>query len=71
MQDHIGSLNWGYRVSLREKNVTYINALGSFVDAHTIKTVDKRGREVCQIHFMLLAEVFIFVSLKIVRRYSW
>lgn len=45
VQDHIGSLNWGYRVSLREKGVNYLNAYGSFVDAHTIKTVDKRGRE--------------------------
>jgi thioredoxin reductase (NADPH) len=45
-QDHIGSLNWGYRVALREKNVTYINAYGTFIDAHTIKTVDKKNREV-------------------------
>jgi hypothetical protein len=47
-QDHIGSLNWGYRVALREKNVTYINAYGTFIDAHTIKTVDKKNREVQQ-----------------------
>ena len=37
VQDHIGSLNWGYRVQLRDKNVKYINAFGEFVDPHTIK----------------------------------
>ena len=37
VQSHIGSLNWGYRVALRDKNVKYINAMGTFVDSHTIK----------------------------------
>jgi pyruvate/2-oxoglutarate dehydrogenase complex dihydrolipoamide dehydrogenase (E3) component len=32
VQDHIGSLNWGYKVA-------------KFVDAHTIETEDKRGRK--------------------------
>lgn len=36
IQDHIGSLNFGYRNTLRDNNVTYMNAYGSFVDAHTI-----------------------------------
>ena len=36
VQDHIGSLNWGYRVQLRDMNVTYVNSLGKFVDDHTI-----------------------------------
>lgn len=45
MQDHIKSLNWGYRVALRDKGATYINAYASLVDAHTIKTVNKRGVE--------------------------
>eukprot|EP00049_Salpingoeca_infusionum_P011480 m.199419 g.199419 ORF g.199419 m.199419 type:complete len:520 (+) comp14943_c0_seq1:358-1917(+) len=45
VQNHIGSLNWGYRVALRDKNVKYLNAYGTFVDAHTIKTVNKRGKE--------------------------
>lgn len=38
-------MNWGYRVALRDKNVAYINAYGTFVDAHTLKTVNKRGKE--------------------------
>lgn len=37
MQDHIGSLNWGYRVQLREKSVTYLNSRGSFIDSHSIR----------------------------------
>ena len=37
IQAHIGSLNWGYRVALRDKNVKYINALATLEDAHTIK----------------------------------
>uniref|UniRef100_D3Z0H7 Thioredoxin reductase 3 n=1 Tax=Mus musculus TaxID=10090 RepID=D3Z0H7_MOUSE len=37
IQSHIGSLNWGYRVTLREKGVTYVNSFGEFVDLHKIK----------------------------------
>jgi len=43
VQNHIRSLNFKYRVDLREKEVTYLNLLGSFLDAHTIETVDKKG----------------------------
>ncbi|KAF0288256.1 Thioredoxin reductase 1, cytoplasmic [Amphibalanus amphitrite] len=45
IQRHISSLNWGYRVQLRERHVTYMNAYAEFVDAHTLRTVDKKGRE--------------------------
>jgi thioredoxin reductase (NADPH) len=44
VQDHISSLNFGYRVALREKGVDYKNALGSFVDAHTLACTDKKGK---------------------------
>uniref|UniRef100_A0A8C3W4Z3 Thioredoxin reductase 3 n=1 Tax=Catagonus wagneri TaxID=51154 RepID=A0A8C3W4Z3_9CETA len=37
IQNHIGSLNWGYRLSLREKTVAYINSYGEFVEHHKIK----------------------------------
>ena len=37
IQDYIASLNWGYRVSLREKNVKYLNAYGEFVGPHKLK----------------------------------
>lgn len=45
IQNHIGSLNWGYRVALRDKNVKYSNAHGEFVDPHTVKCVNRRGKE--------------------------
>ena len=37
IQNHIKSQNWGIRVDLREKNVTYYNERASFVDSHTLK----------------------------------
>ncbi|CAG0886112.1 unnamed protein product [Cyprideis torosa] len=37
VQNHIASLNWGYRVALREKKVQYINAHGTLIDANTVK----------------------------------
>eukprot|EP00584_Thalassiosira_punctigera_P002476 CAMPEP_0172539508 /NCGR_PEP_ID=MMETSP1067-20121228/10703_1 /TAXON_ID=265564 ORGANISM="Thalassiosira punctigera, Strain Tpunct2005C2" /NCGR_SAMPLE_ID=MMETSP1067 /ASSEMBLY_ACC=CAM_ASM_000444 /LENGTH=638 /DNA_ID=CAMNT_0013325207 /DNA_START=198 /DNA_END=2114 /DNA_ORIENTATION=- len=45
VQNHIRGLNFKYRVDLRENEVTYLNQLGSFVDAHTIETVDKKGKK--------------------------
>lgn len=36
-KDYIGSLNWGYRVQLRDKKVDYHNAYAEFVDEHTVK----------------------------------
>uniref|UniRef100_A0A8C1BKJ7 thioredoxin-disulfide reductase (NADPH) n=1 Tax=Cyprinus carpio carpio TaxID=630221 RepID=A0A8C1BKJ7_CYPCA len=41
VNNYIGSLNWGYRVSLRDKNVNYVNAYAEFVEPHKIK----RGKE--------------------------
>ncbi|XP_003377568.1 thioredoxin reductase 1, cytoplasmic [Trichinella spiralis] len=46
VQKHIRSLNWGYRVQMNQNSVTYLNAYGSFVDANTIKAVDKANKEV-------------------------
>ena len=37
LQDHIGSLNWSYRVQLRDKKVDYKNAYAEFVDNHKVK----------------------------------
>ena len=37
IQNHIGSLNFNYRVQLRDKKVDYLNAYGQFVNKHTIK----------------------------------
>lgn len=45
IQDYIRSLNFGYKLSLRDAKVTYHNRLATFVDAHTIKCADKKGGE--------------------------
>ena len=39
IQNHIGSLNWNYKVQLRDKNVEYINAYGEFIDAHKLLVI--------------------------------
>jgi len=44
VQNYIRGLNFKYRVALREKEVTYLNKLAKFKDAHTIETTDKKGR---------------------------
>jgi thioredoxin reductase (NADPH) len=44
VQQHIKGLNWGYKQDLKSNKVTYINALGSFVDAHTIQATFKDGK---------------------------
>ncbi|ESO85238.1 hypothetical protein LOTGIDRAFT_235910 [Lottia gigantea] len=44
IQDHIGSLNWGYRVQLREKSVNYINGYGEFIEPHTLKVTKKNNK---------------------------
>ena len=44
VQDHIGSTNFGYRVQLREKTVTYMNARGKFIGPHEVECTKKNGR---------------------------
>lgn len=57
IQNYIGSLNWGYKVSLRENAVTYENAKGEFVGPHKIKTTNKKGKEAFH-----TAETFILAT---------
>ncbi|XP_071110707.1 thioredoxin reductase 2, mitochondrial-like isoform X1 [Haliotis cracherodii] len=45
VQGYVKSLNWGHRVQLQDKNVTYINAYGTLLDKHTIQAVDAKGKE--------------------------
>ncbi|XP_036101312.1 thioredoxin reductase 3 isoform X2 [Molossus molossus] len=47
IQNHIGSLNWSYRLSLREKTVAYVNSYGEFVKHHKIKATNGKGQETC------------------------
>ncbi|CAI5448836.1 unnamed protein product [Caenorhabditis angaria] len=44
VQDHISSLNWGYRVQLREKTVTYINSYGEFTGPFEISATNKKKK---------------------------
>ena len=39
VNNYIGSLNWGYRVALRDKNVNYVNAYAEFIEPHKIKVI--------------------------------
>uniref|UniRef100_A0A8C5P332 Thioredoxin reductase 3 n=1 Tax=Jaculus jaculus TaxID=51337 RepID=A0A8C5P332_JACJA len=45
IQNHIASLNWGYRLTMREKGVAYVNSYGEFVEHHKIKATNKKGQE--------------------------
>lgn len=45
IQNHIGSLNWSYGMSLREKAVAYVNSYGEFVEHHKIKATNRKGQE--------------------------
>ncbi|XP_066594519.1 thioredoxin reductase 2, mitochondrial isoform X2 [Prorops nasuta] len=44
VQNHVKSVNWVTRVELRNK-IDYINALGYFMDAHTVCGIMKNGEE--------------------------
>jgi len=44
VQNHIRTLNWGYKTQLRAKKVTYFNRLGSFISNKEIKTEDQSGK---------------------------
>mmetsp|Transcript_53915 Transcript_53915/g.60242 ORF Transcript_53915/g.60242 Transcript_53915/m.60242 type:complete len:629 (+) Transcript_53915:151-2037(+) len=43
IHNYIRSLNFKYRVRLREKSVQYLNKLAAFKDVHTVELVDKKG----------------------------
>ena len=44
VQAHIRSLNFGYRVALRDGRVSYLNQHCRFLDSHTLEVVDKEGK---------------------------
>jgi thioredoxin reductase (NADPH) len=45
VNDHVRSLNFGYRVQLREKGITYKNALGKITGPHTVELTTKKGKK--------------------------
>lgn len=51
---YIKSLNWGHRIQLKEKNVDYYNAIGTFINQHTIIAVgDKIKKELTAQNFVI------------------
>ncbi|XP_021961025.1 thioredoxin reductase 1, cytoplasmic isoform X1 [Folsomia candida] len=44
IQNYIASLNWGYRVALKDAKVTYLNEFAEFVNDRTINTTNKKGK---------------------------
>ncbi|XP_006890512.1 PREDICTED: thioredoxin reductase 2, mitochondrial [Elephantulus edwardii] len=45
VQNHVKSLNWGHRVQLQERKVSYFNIKAHFIDKHTVCGVAKGGKE--------------------------
>ena len=44
VQNHVKSLNFQYRVALREAGISYLNKLGEFSGKNTLKLTDKKGK---------------------------
>ncbi|OQV24166.1 Thioredoxin reductase 3 [Hypsibius exemplaris] len=45
IQDYIHSLNWKYKIQLRDASITYINSFAKFLDPHTVSATNARGKE--------------------------
>jgi len=45
VQDHVRGLNWGYKVALREKSVTYKNEYAKFTGPNELLLTNKKGKE--------------------------
>ncbi|XP_055354180.1 thioredoxin reductase 1, cytoplasmic-like isoform X2 [Paramacrobiotus metropolitanus] len=46
VQDYISSLNWKYKLALRDATVTYHNAYAKFVDPHKMLAVTAKNKQV-------------------------
>lgn len=44
VQNHIKGLNWGYKTDLIKLKCKYYNSYATFVDAHTIKLDNGKGK---------------------------
>ena len=42
---HVKSINWGYKMQLKSKQVEYHNAFATFVDEHTLELTEKNGNK--------------------------
>lgn len=59
VNNHIKSLNFGYRVKLMDANVEYLNARASFVDPHTIQYTKSNGDTVIQDTIIIIIKSII------------
>lgn len=46
INSHVKSLNFGYKVDMRENNVKYYNEFAVFKDKHTVEGTNKKGEKV-------------------------
>lgn len=56
VQKHINVINWGYRMQLIDKQITYFNHYASFVDDHTVALHNNDGeliKTVTSDHFLI------------------
>lgn len=44
VQTHIKSLNWGYKTDLMKLKAKYYNSYATFVDPHTVRVEDAKGK---------------------------
>jgi Pyruvate/2-oxoglutarate dehydrogenase complex, dihydrolipoamide dehydrogenase (E3) component, and related enzymes len=52
VQNHVKSVNWVTRVMLRDKKVDYLNALGKFIDQHSVEATMKNGKYVNKVLYV-------------------
>lgn len=45
VQNHVKSINFGYKVQLRSERVEYINARGRLLDAHSVEALTSTGEQ--------------------------
>jgi len=53
--NYIKSLNWGYKVQLKEYGITYIKAFASFADAHTVEFEKRKKTQRASAKYIVLA----------------
>ena len=44
VQMHVKGLNWGYKADMMKLKVKYFNAYATFVDPHTVKLDNGKGK---------------------------
>lgn len=55
INNHIRSINWGYKTDLRQRDITFYEKFATFVNPHTVCLTDKKGKTetVTSKHFVI------------------